>query len=134
MGQVTRYVRRVLFIIAACACLVITYSNVNDVNVSISGTFYIVGESVETYYEMLSDNVGLTTPNGISNVYVNMAADQYQVYSETVTPTYVDVTFTKKDSPTYRYYYDHQSGRITFFSSDYENSFLGLAYIIDKRD
>lgn len=134
MGEVVKVIRRVFMVVVAAVALAITVYNCDHVEVSMVGTFYMVHEYADTYYEMLSDNVGMTTVNGISNVYVNMEADGYAIYKETVTDSGVDVSFIKEGCPSYRYYYSHPDGRITFFSSDYENSFSGLAYIIDKKE
>lgn len=129
-----KVVRKLLLLIAAVSCVVITVVNAGDAEIDDDGTFYIIGEYHDTYYEMLSDNVGLTTPNGISNVYVNMVEDGYSIYREEITDSYVDVSFTKEGYPSYRYYYEHPSGRITFFSSDYESSFTGVAYINERKE
>ncbi len=126
--------RKLLLMVAAVTCVCITLYNAGDATIDDYGTFYLVGEYSDTYYEMLSDNVGLTTPNGISNVYINMAVDGYSVYKEEITDSYVDVSFTKDGCPSYRYYYEHPSGRITFFSSDYESSFTGVAYINERKE
>lgn len=133
MGKVMRSVRILVLSVTAVVCILITFGNVNNVSINEIGTFYIVDEYCDTYYEMLSENVGLTTPNGISNVYVNMKADGYSIYKEDITNTYVDVSFIKVGCPSYRFYYEHPSGRITFFSSDYESSFTGVAYINDRK-
>ena len=134
MGEVGRVFRKIILLVAAGVCVYLTLYNANDMGVSVVGTFYIVDEYVPTYYEMLSDNVGITTENGISNVYVNMSADGYSIYNEVVTSNSVDVSFVKDRCPSYRYYYSHPDGRVTFFCSDYESSFTGLAYIIDRKE
>ena len=33
----------------------------------------------------------------------------------------------------YRYYFQYPEGRVTFFSSQYEKSYMGLSYIIDRK-
>lgn len=127
-------VRRLLFVIAAGVCITLTIRNLLDISIDSYGTLYIVDKYEDTYYEMLSDNVGITTPNGISNVYTNMKLDGYNVYNEEITDKYIDVSFVKDGCPSYRYYYEHPSGKITFFCSEYENSFTGVAYIIDNKE
>lgn len=134
MGEVGRVIRKIVFAAVAVICVVITVMNADDVDTMIDGTSYVVGECVPTYYEMLSDNVGLTTINGISNVYLNMESDGYSVYKENITKTSIDVSFIKDGFPAYRYYYNMSDGRITFFCSDYETSYTGLSYINDKRN
>ena len=132
MGKVKRLSLKLLLLITAIACLSITVINYINIPINTNGTLYIPKQFHSTYYEMLSDNVGMTTINGLGNVYVNMEADGYEIYNEEITDHTIDVTFVKSDFPTYRYYYEYPSGRLTFFSSEYENSFIGSSYIIDE--
>lgn len=134
MGKIVSIIRKILFICAASLCIYYTVSNIMNVTINAKGTVYIVDEYVPVYYEVLSDNVGLTTINGISNVFVNMKADGYTVYKEEITSSYVDVSFVKDNCPSYRFYFTYPEGRVTFFSSEYENSYTGLSYIIDKKE
>lgn len=129
-----RVFRKILFIVTTLCCVLLTLYNVDNTPMSINGTIYIVPEYSGTYYEMLSDNVGLTTINGISNVYVNMQKEGYKVYKEDISSSYIDVSFIKENNPSYRFYFEYPSGRITFFSSDYENSYSGYSYIIDRKE
>lgn len=125
---------RIILTVTILIMLGLTLYNMDDVTYNADGTTYIVDEYVDTYYEMLSDNVGLTTINGISNVYVNMKSDGYKVYKEDIQSGYVDVIFTKDDCPTYRYYFTYPDGRITIFSSEYESSYLGVSYISERKE
>ena len=129
-----RVMRKLLFLIAAIACVCITVYNVDNVPVNTTGTVYIVDKYADTYYEMLSDNVGITTINGISNVYVNMKNDGYTIYKENITNNNIDVSFVKDGYPSYRFYFEYPEGRITFFSSEYENSYTGYSYINERKE
>lgn len=129
-----RVIRKLLFLIAAIACVCITVYNVDNVPVNTTGTVYIVDKYADTYYEMLSDNVGITTINGISNVYVNMKNDGYSIYKENITNSSIDVSFVKDGCPSYRFYFEYPEGRITFFSSEYENSYTGYSYINERKE
>lgn len=129
-----RIFRKLLFVIAAFICVGITVYNLDTVPTTTVGTVYLVDEYADTYYEMLSDNVGLTTINGISNVYVNMKTDGYSVYSEDITDSHIDVSFIKEGSPSYRFYFTYPDGRITFFCSEYENSYTGFSYISERKE
>lgn len=129
-----RIFRKVTFLVACVVCVVITLYNVDDIHMETNGKVYIVDEYADTYYEMLSDNVGLTTINGISNVYVNMKHDGYSIYNETVNDSFIDVGFVKDGYPSYRFYFEYPEGRITFFSSDYESSYTGFTYINERRE
>lgn len=133
MGKVIRVIRKTLFIVAGLLCIGITLYNEENIPIETNGTIFVVDKYADTYYEMLSDNVGLTTINGISNVFLNMQADGYSIYNQEVTTNYIDVSFIKEGFPSYRYYYTHPEGRITFFSDDYENSYSGLAYITERK-
>lgn len=129
-----RVIRKLLFLIAAIACVCITIYNVDNVPVNTTGTVYIVDKYADTYYEMLSDNVGITTINGISNVYVNMKNDGYTIYKENITSNNIDVSFIKDGCPSYRFYFEYPEGRITFLSSEYENSYTGYSYINERKE
>ena len=129
-----RVIRKLLFLIAAVACVCITVYNVDNVPVNTTGTVYIVDKYTDTYYEMLSDNVGITTINGISNVYVNMKNNGYTIYKESITNNNIDVSFVKDGYPSYRFYFEYPEGRITFFSSEYENSYTGYSYINERKE
>lgn len=134
MGKIVSGIRKGMFLIGAVLCLYYTVINIYDLNLTAKGTVYLVEEYTPVYYEALSDNVGLTTINGISNVFINMEADGYTVYNAEITNSYVDASFVKEGFPSYRYYFTYPEGRLTFFSSEYENSFKGLSYIIDKKE
>lgn len=134
MGEVRYAVLKLFSIAVALLCIIVTVLNVDSMTVFTNGLSYIVGESAPAYCYMLSDNVCLTTINGISNVYINMQENGYSIYSEDIGKTYIDVIFVKEGFPTYRYYYTMSDGRLTFFCDDYENSFTGEAYIHDKKD
>lgn len=134
MGKIVSGIRKGMFIIGTALCLYYTVTNMYDLNLTAKGTVYLVEEYTPVYYEALSDNVGLTTINGISNVFINMEADGYTVYNTEITNSYVDASFVKEGFPSYRYYFTYPEGRLTFFSSEYENSFKGLSYIIDKKE
>ena len=134
MGKIVSGIRKGMFLIGAVLCLYYTVTNIYDLNLTAKGTVYLVEEYTPVYYEALSDNVGLTTINGISNVFINMKADGYTVYNAEITNSYVDASFVKEGFPSYRYYFTYPEGRLTFFSSEYENSFKGLSYIIDKKE
>lgn len=133
MGKVIRIIGRLVLLISACICLCITGYNYIDMPINTSGSVYLVNEYADTYYEMLSDNVGITTINGISNVYVNMLNDGYSVYDEDVQQSYIDVSFVKDNYPSYRYYFTYPECRITFFCDEYENSYTGISYIIERK-
>lgn len=129
-----RKLRKFIFVLTAFICIGITLYNLDNIPIETNGTVYLVNQYADTYYEMLSDNVGLTTINGISNVYVNMEADGYSVYNEDITSSYIDVSFVKEDCPSYRFYFTYPECRITFFCSEYENSYTGFSYISERKE
>lgn len=134
MGKLTHWFVKILLLITSCICVGITMYNYISVPIDLNGTMYIPKQYHDTYYEMLSDNVGITTVNGLGNVYANMVNDGYSIYSENITEHSVDVTFVKPDSLTFRYYFEYPSGKITFFCSQYESSYIGSTYIIEERN
>ena len=134
MGKIVRIIRRLVLLFGVLACVRVTLSNIDDVPLTAVGDAYIVDKYAEPYYEMLSDNVGLTNINGISNVIINMETDGYEVYNQEVTDEFIDISFIKDESPAYRYYFTVVDGRVTFFCSDYESSYTGLSYIIERKE
>lgn len=134
MGKVIRIIRRTTLLFLLGICFYITARNIDDVKLETISDLKIVDEYVDPYYEMLSDNVGLTSINGISNVYYNMALDGYLIYKEEITKESIDVSFTKEGYPSYRFYYTHPEGKLTFFCDDYESSYTGLSYIIERKE
>lgn len=134
MGKIIRIGRRILLLIGIVSCVYISLRNIDDVPLISSGDIYLVDKYSDPYYEMLSDNVGLTNINGISNVVINMEKDGYEIYKQDTTKDYVDISFIKDGYPSYRYYFTYPEGRITFFCSDYESSYTGLAYIIERKE
>jgi hypothetical protein len=99
MGKVVVFIRRFMMVSACLVCIGLTCFNADNIDLTTHGTIYIVDEYADTYYEMLSDNVGLTTINGISNVYVNMLNSGYNVYNEDIESSYIDVSFVKDNEP-----------------------------------
>lgn len=134
MGKIIRIIRRILLLCAIGTCAYITVMNIDDVKLETDSSMYIVEEYVDPYYDMLSDNVGLTSINGISNVYYNMYVDGYSIYKESIKKDTIDVSFTKKGAPSYRFYYVQSEGKLTFFCDDYESSYTGLSYIIERKE
>lgn len=134
MGKIIRIIRRILLLAAIMICAYITMINIDDVQLETEHDLRIVEEYVNPYYDMLSDNVGLTSINGISNVYYNMQADGYDIYKEEITKDTIDVSFTKQGAPSYRFYYVESEGKLTFFCDDYESSYTGLSYIIERKE
>lgn len=133
MGKVITFIRRFILTVTCLACICLTIINYDKVRFEMYGTAYIVSKYADTYYEMLSDNVGITTINGISNVYSNMKKDGYSIYKEDIKDNHIDVSFVKNEYPSYRFYFTYPEGRITFFCSEYEDSYTGLAYINEER-
>lgn len=130
----TRVIRKILFIVTAILCCYFTIIRITSVTMNTTGTVYIVDSYAPAYYDMLSDNVGITTINGISNVFINMKIDGYSIYKSDIQNNYIDVSFVKEGCPSYRYYFEYPEGNITFFSSQYETSYTGVSYIIDRKE
>lgn len=131
MGQIRSILQKLMFTVAAVLCIYYTVRNVSKLSIDTNGVAYLVDEWAPAYYEVLSENVGITNMNGMSNIYINMANDGYTIYKEEKTSSYIDVSFVKEGYPSYRYYFLYPEGRITFFSSTYEESWKALTYIIE---
>lgn len=129
-----RLFRKVILLVCLFICVYATYARVTNISLSCDGTFYIPEGSVDTYCNVIDDNIVITNTNGLANVYYNMQQDGYVVYAEEVGSNTVDVIFTKDDYPTYRYYYQHPQGKVTIFSSQYETSYTGISYISVRKE
>ena len=129
-----RFLRKLVFIAVAIICCWFTYLNKYLPIDEVSNELRLLDEYVQPYYESTTSNTGFTNINGISNVYVNMLTDGFDVYKSDVTNSYIDISFTNDDGEAYRYYFERISGKVTFFYSDYERSELGLSYIIERKE
>lgn len=134
MDKVVYRLRKVVFFIAMLLC--VWYTGINTIipkKEDLVTDVRLYPYYQDTYYEPISENSGITSLNGISNVYVNMAADGFSVHKENVTSDYVDVSFVNNVNEAYRFYYDMKTSVITFFYSDYEKSSMGVSYIIEMK-
>ena len=127
-------VRKCIFILFATLCCVLTYFNTSKVSIKASPNNELYNYTVPEWYTEISNNVISTSINGLSNIDVNLKKDGYTVYNKTQTQNAVDISYVKANCPSYRIYYEFGSGKLTIFSSSYESSNLGLAYIIDKQE
>lgn len=127
-------VRKCIFILFASLCCILTYLNTNRVSIEASPNIDLYNYTVPEWYTEVSSNVVLTNLNGLSNIDLNLKKDGYVVYNKTQTQNTVDISYVKAYCPSYRIYYEIDSGKLTIFSSSYESSNLGLAYIIDKQE
>ena len=128
-----RIIRKILCVITT---ICITVYVVND----FLGKSFMVKEDVvvpsnycETFYESYTNNTGVTTINGIGNVYYNFKQLGYSVYNEQITDNSIDVCFVLEDD-IWRYYYEIGTGYVIFFNNKYELSFNGATYIIERKD
>lgn len=133
MGKIGIRIERCILLCSLVVLLIYSYKKIINDSIKMIGVSRIVNAYVDPYYEELTDNSGLTNINGISNVFINMDNDGYDIYKSDITQTYIDISFTKEGSDSYRYYYDMNTGRITFLSSSYETSSSGLSYIIEEK-
>ncbi len=127
-------------VIRKISCLLITICiSVYVVN-DFLGKSLIIEEDVivphgycDTFYESYSSNTGMTTINGIGNIYYNLEYLGYDVIQEDITDNHIDVCFQKNDD-IWRYYYEIGTGYVIFFNNNYESSFNGATYIIERKD
>lgn len=125
--------RRLIFTIAVVACSLITVYNVSDAVIETNGLIYIVDTPVNTYHEAISDNVCLTTVNGLSNICIRLEEEGYELYQLNLDKSYIDVSYIKDDYPTYRLYMTYPECKLTIFSSEYENAYILQSYINGKE-
>lgn len=131
MGKVKVYIPKIIFIGIVCLLLVMTGYNYANIKSEVSGVYYLLNEKSKTYYERITSNSCKTNINGVSNIRINLMRDGYTLYSEDITTEYIDMIYVKQGYPTFRYIFDIPSSTLTIFSSSYENSAMGLTYIIE---
>lgn len=134
MGTLVKVLRRILLTIASLLCSLITLYNITDVNIEADGLIYLVDDYADTYHEAISDNVCLTTVNGLSNICIKLKEDGYKEYSCDIQKDYIDISFTKPDYPDYRLYLTYPECKLTIFSSEYENTYILQSYINRKEE
>lgn len=120
------------FLITVC---IIVYA-VNDFlgkSLKVVEDVVIPHEYCDTFYESFNSNTGVTTINGIGNVYYNFKYLEYDIIKEDITDNHIDVCF-QKDDDIWRYYYEIGTGYVIFFNNKYESSFNGATYIIERKD
>lgn len=129
-----RVIRKLIFLSMLIITILATTRVTHDIVVEVDDDNYIVDKFTPTYSYFEYDNVGVTTINGLSNIYYNMKKDGYEVYKEDDTPMSIDVSFVKDNSPSYRFYYEKTTGNITIFCSNYEESVNGQSYIREDKE
>lgn len=133
MDKVVTILRRAVLMTAAALCVVYTYRNIFIPDVELINDIRVYDYYVDTYYQPISENSGITSLNGLSNAKVNLLNQGFEVYSEEITDNGIDLILTNSNGEVYRYYFDMKTNRITFFYSDYERSYLGESYIIEEK-
>lgn len=127
-------------VIKKISCLLITACIMMYVaNDFLGKSFTVINDVVvptrycDTFYESFTSNTGITTINGIGNIYYNFKYLGYDVIKEEITDDHIDVCF-KNNEDIWRYYYEIGTGYVIFFNSNYESSFNGATYIIERKD
>lgn len=133
MDKVIYYARKVILLIAAIVCVFLTYENTILPTPEHSNEIRLFDYYVDTYYDRVSDNSGITSINGVSNVYVNMLDCSYIEHYIDIQSNYIDMSFIGTGGDAYRFYYDMKTNLLTFFYSDYERSNTGESYIIERK-
>ena len=87
----------------------------------------------DVYYNELSYNSCNTQREFVNNVIYNMEADKYYMESYKEDANTIDVVFRNEQNNIWRYYYDKTTSYLLVFNSDYETSYKGISYIIDKK-
>ncbi len=132
MGRVEYYTIRIILIAVLVFCCINVVRNIATIPVEEYGYNYILDDTSDPYIKVLSDNVYITNINGLSNLYINLKNDGYSIYKEDINDKYIDTSFVKDGSPTYRIYYTYPEEKLYFFASPYEDSTIGYAYINRK--
>ena len=133
VNRIVPIIRKIVFIVFTIICSYYTYQNLSEMDIVFDSSFRLIKVNSKPYYEMLSDNTGYTNVNGISNFVNNMTKDGYEICKDSSTDKYLDYVFSKEDSDIlWRVYYNIKDSYIAIFSSDYESSGKGYAYINEE--
>lgn len=132
MGKVKVLIPKVVFTIIVCFMIFFTINNLTNIHVDANGTNYLLNEKSKAYYEKVSSNSCITNINGVSNIRINLLKDGYTLYNEDISKDFIDMSYVKQGYPTFRYIFDVSRSILTVFSSTYENSIIGLTYIIEE--
>ena len=132
-NKILPIIRKLIFLIFTGLSIYYTYENFNKLDMKIDNSFRLISSYSTPYYEMLTDNTGLTNVNGVSNLVNNLKKDGYEVEYDYSTDTYLDMIFSSETSENkWRVYYNISDYYLAIFSSDYESSGLGYTYIIEE--
>ena len=132
MGKVKVLIPKVVFTIIVCFIICFTVNNLMNISIDANGTNYLLNEKSKAYYEKVSSNSCITNINGVSNIRINLLKDGYTLYNEDISKDFIDMSYVKQGYPTFRYIFDVSKSILTVFSSTYENSTIGLTYIIEE--
>ena len=122
-------VRKILFIIVAVIVLYFCYTNALKDSITLNNDFYLMDYFSDVKYIAKSDNVGITQVNALNNVYHNLLLEGYKLIDISKDDRYIDVKFDNNELK-YRYIYDLHSNTLYTFSSDFENSSVGVKYVV----
>ena len=128
-----RIIRKAIFIIVTVCVIAYAGNDFLGKSLIIVDDVVIPNTFCETYYESYNNNTGVTTINGMGNVYYNFKALGYNVVQEEINENIIDVCF-QKDEDIWRYYYEIGTGYVIFFNNNFESSFNGATYIIERKD
>lgn len=128
-----RIIRKTLCLTVTVCIMVYAVNGFLGKSLHIADDVIIPQGFCDTFYESYSNNTGMTTINGMGNVYYNFTYLGYAIIKEDVTDKYIDVCFQKGED-IWRYYYEIGTGYVIFFNNNYESSFNGATYIIERKD
>ncbi len=135
MGKI-RYIR---WTVLTVLCGLLTYIAIQDIKFDsvcrVCDNRYLLCQTSESYYKLISDNQVETNLQGLSNCVINLLDDGYEVYRYDVNDTYADIIIQSSElQSVYRYYYTWADHKLTCFCNVYENSWKGLTYILEKEE
>lgn len=133
MGKIISLLRKITFITLTLVMVYQTYNKIYIEGITSNGSLHILSSKSKSYYSALTDNTGYTNINGVSNFYINMSEEGYNIVKEEVTNSFIDTTWSNGEL-SYRLYYKYPECYIAIFSSDYVKSYKGISYIIEEED
>lgn len=128
-----RFIRRVMLLCICLMCTLYAVSNTSyDSLTRESEDRYLLNESGTCVYTLYSDNVIKVNLSGFSNGVSRLLEEDYKIYSLSCDDKSIDIIIQNNElGVVYRYYYVYPERLLTCFCNTYENSYMGITYIIE---
>lgn len=124
-------IRKTIVLITTLIFGIFTYNTIQNNVLNRDDKFIVIPEYRDVFYEELTSNTYIVQREAINNIAYNLQQDGYTESKAEITPSYVDLIY-KKNSEIWRYNLDLETNYLVFFKNQYEDSYIGSTYIIEK--